>query len=94
MSNIPKRSKAKNCKTNGFDPDEQLTPRQACAYAAERDVHLNTNILMLLRRDGKGPQYLKINGRWIRYTRRYLDPFIKTRLPRVIRPARQMKERR
>ena len=89
MNKIPKRSKRHkaNGKYNGLDPDEQLTPRQACAYAAERDVHLNTNILTLLRRDGKGPPYLRINGRGIRYTPRFLDPYIETRKTRLIIPA-------
>lgn len=98
MSKIPKRRKAKNRKANGrfngLDPDEHLTPSQACDYAAKRDVHINTNILALDRRDGKGPQYLRINGRWIRYTRRFLDPYIETRKPQVIDPAEQVKERR
>ncbi len=93
MTTLPTRRKKK---LNGdrLNPDEQLTPTQACAYAAEHDVYLNINILTLLRRDGKGPKYLIINGRWVRYTRRYLDPFIKTRLPRVINPAQRMAGRR
>ena len=93
MTKLPKIH-IKKMNGNRLDLNEQLTPRQACAYAAEHDVHINTNVLALLRRDGKGPRYLLIDGRWIRYTRRYLDPFIKTRLPRVIKPAMQMKERR
>ena len=96
MNKIAKRSKRHNAngKYNGLDPDEQLTPRQACAYAAECGVQITTNILAMERRDGKGPKYILIDGRWIRYTRSYLDPYIETRLPRVIKPASQMKERR
>lgn len=90
MSKRSKRRKA-NGKYNGLDPDEQLTPRQACAYAAERDVHLNTNILTLLRRDGKGPRYWKI-GHWVKYTPRTLNPYIETRRPRLINPAERRRK--
>lgn len=93
MTTLPTRHE-KKLNGNHLDPDEQLTPKQACAYAAEHDVYLNTNVLALLRRDGKGPQYLRINGRWIRYTRSYLDPYIETRRPRVIMPAQRMKAQR
>ena len=86
MSKNPKRHKA-NGKYNELDPDEQLTPSQACEYAAKRDVHINTNILALKRRDGKGPPYLRINGRGIRYTPRFLDPYIETRKTCLIIPA-------
>ena len=89
MNKIAKRSKRHkaNGKYNGLDPDEQLTPSQACEYAAERDVHINVNILALLRRDGKGPRYLRINGRGIRYTPRHLHPYIEIRKTRLIIPA-------
>ena len=93
MSKFPRRSKRSRRvrKINGIDRDEQLTPEQACAYAAKRDVHININILKLLRRDGKGPQYLRVEGHFIRYTPRHLDPFIEARLPRVIDPAERRK---
>ena len=84
---MTKKRKRRKANGNGLDPDEQLTPEQACKYAAESDVHINTNGLALLRRDGRGPKYLKINGRWIRYTRRFLDPFVKARRPRLVIPA-------
>ena len=89
MNKIAKRSKRHNAngKYNGLDPDEQLTPSQACEYAAEHDVHINTNVLALLRRDGKGPRYLLVDGRWILYTPQFLDPFIEARKPRVIDPT-------
>ena len=80
MDKLPKRRK-----TNG--PDQQLTDKQACEYAAARGVYISTNILKLLRRDDKGPRYLRINGYYIRYTRRFLDPYIEARLPQVIVPA-------
>ena len=49
MKKLPKRKRRKaNGKYNGLDPDEQLTPEQACAYAAKRDVHINVNVLKLL----------------------------------------------
>ncbi len=88
--------KRKRCRANdnGLGPAEQLTPRQACAYAAQRGVYLNTNILMLLRRDGKGPKYLIINDRWVRYMPRFLDPLIEARKPRLIDPGEQVKGRR
>ena len=95
MSKLPRRSKRSRRvrKINGIDPDMQLTPEQACAYAAKRDVHININILKLLRRDGKGPRYWKI-GHWVKYTPRTLNPYIETRKPRLINPAEQVKERR
>lgn len=92
MTKLSKKHK-KKMNGNGLDPDEQLTPEQACTYAANRGVHITTNILALLRRDGNGPKYWKIDGRWIRYTPRYLDPYIKCRLPRVIDPAARMEGR-
>ena len=92
MKKLPKRSKA-NAKYNGLDPDEQLTPRQARDYAAKRGVHITLNALALLRRDDRGPKYWKINGMWIRYTPRFLDPFIKAYRPRVVDPADHMKGR-
>ncbi len=88
MTKLPTKHK-KKLNGNHLDPDEQLTPKQACAYAAEHDVHLNINVLALLRRDGKGPQYLLINGRWIRYTPRFLDPLIKARKTQVVDPAQR-----
>ena len=93
MSKLPRRSKRSRRvrKINGIDPDMQLTPEQACAYAAKRDVHININILKLLRRDGKGPQFLRVEGRFIRYTPHFLDPFIEARLPRVIDPSQRRK---
>ena len=92
MKKLPKRKRRKaNGKSNGLDPDEQLTPEQACAYAAKRDVHINVNVLKLLRRDDKGPQYLRVEGRFIRYTPRHLDPFIRSRQPRLISPAERRK---
>ena len=92
MHKIAKRSKRHNAngKYNGLDPDEQLTPRQACAYAEKRGIHLNTNILGWLRRDGKGPRYLLVDGRWILYTPQFLDPFIEARKPRVIDPTNRI----
>ena len=89
MSKLPRRSRRSkaNGKYNGLDPDEQLTPEQACEYAAGRGVRINTNILKLQRRDGMGPKYLRIEGRFIRYTPRHLDPYIEARKPRLINPA-------
>ena len=89
MNKIAKRRKA-NERFNGLDPDEQLTPNEACEYAAKRHVHINTNILALLRRDGKGPPYLLVDGRWILYTPQFLDPFIEARKPRVIDPTNRI----
>jgi hypothetical protein len=89
VEELPKRGKRQaNGKHNGVDPDQELTPPQAVVYMQERGVQrINTNILTLLRRDGKGPEYLLIDGRWIRYTPRFLDPFIESRKPRLINPA-------
>lgn len=71
---------------NAVHPDEQLTTTQACEYMILHGVEVNPNILALLRRDGKGPRYLKI-GHKVRYTPRFLDRFIESRRPRVIDPA-------
>ena len=91
MKKLPKRKRRKaNGKYNGLNPDEQLTPEQACAYAAKRDVHITLNALALLRLSGRGPKYWKI-GQSIQYTPQFLDPFIEARLPRVIDPSQRRK---
>lgn len=87
---MTKKRKRRKANGNGLDPDEHLTPEQACVYAAKRDVHINTNILALLRRDGRGPKYWKI-GQTIQYTPRLLDPYIEARKPRLINPAERRK---
>ena len=92
LSKLPRRSKRSRRvrKINGIDPGEQLTPTQACEYAAQRNVDLNTNVLALLRRDGKGPPYYK-KGNRVLYTPRFLDPYIRSRQPRLINPAERRK---
>lgn len=90
MTKIQKRRTA--CRYKGLDPDTELTPSQACDYAAERGVQITPNVLALLRRDGTGPKYLKINGHWIRYTPRLLEPFIRARVPRLVDPAERLQE--
>lgn len=83
-----KRPAKANGKANPLGFDEQLTPAEACRYMAARGVHVNRNILALLRRDGKGPPYLKI-GRWVRSTPRFLEDYIEVRKPRLIDPVRE-----
>ena len=83
---IPMRRKL-NGKHNGVDSEDGLTPAQLCDYAGEQGVAITTNTLALLRRDRKGPPYLLINGRWIRYTRRAADTLIEGRKTRLVNPA-------
>lgn len=78
---------------NGLDRDEHLTAEQACAYAAEYGVEITPNALALQRRDCKGPKYIKINGRWIRYTPRFLDPYIEARKPQLVDPDVERRRR-
>lgn len=89
MNKFAKRSTRSktNGEYNGLAPHQQLTPRQACDYADECGVQINPNILSMYRRDGIGPRYLVINGRWIRYTPKLLEPFLKAKKTREVDPA-------
>ena len=89
MNKIAKRGKRRkaNGKYNGLDPDEYLTPSEACEYAADLGIAINTNILALDRRDGIGLPYFRVNGNGIRYTPRHLNPYIEARRPRLVIPA-------
>lgn len=81
---------ARTRKGNGHGLNEQLTPTEVCTLAAENGVRITPNALALMRRDGKGPRYIVVNGYWIRYTRKDVDPLIESRMPRVVDPARRV----
>lgn len=104
MSKIPKRRKAKNRKTNGrfngLDPDEQLTEKQAIEYAQKRGMSLSeARVRQSRMRKPRcyGPRYIK-RARNVFYTPRFLEEFfavanVDTLRPKVIDPAKRMKER-
>jgi hypothetical protein len=85
-----KRSNNANGKCNGLDPDAELTVSEAVDYVTSHGVPINENILALSRAKNPlcdGPKFLKIRGHWIRYTPRFLDDYIASRLTQVIDPA-------
>ena len=89
MATNRKRRK-ENGNVGGIGLRHGLTPAQFCAYAKDHGVEITPNALALLRRDGKGPPYFLINGRWILYIPRSADRFIEDRQPRLVDPADRM----
>ena len=80
--------KNKSNGANQFDPDQELTEREAEEYARQRGFHLPVSRLQQSR-VGRctGPKFLKKDGWSVRYTPRFLNESINSRETRVVDPA-------
>ncbi len=90
MEKLPQRKKS-----NGFDPDEQLTEFEAVEYAESRGYRLPLGRLRMSRLTNPrsaGPRFLKVDGYHVRYTRQFIDEFIAACKPCVIDPAERMRK--